>query len=242
MEPEEAGGKTGVAFEHRFERVHDGLVATAVARHDESPPAAAIDQERSEFRVLFAQFVAGVLEPARSEIAVNLDLDGPTSLVDGVSPEAPGLDRHRGQLTGPAVDLRATVCDQRIEIGRPDQTATRALHQSGQCNVPVGRFGAADLRGDVCPTVRLARIDGLEERCIFVGRTRGGQAADAVDKRLQFASDGRIGEVGDLFRGDAALADVELLLELPDHVPCRRDAGGRGGTGSEQPHEISAAL
>ena len=80
------------------------------------------------------------------------------------------------------------------------------------------------------------------ERRIFVGRTGGGQAADAVDERLQFASDGRIGEVGDLFRGDASLANVELLLEFPDHVPRRRNAGGSRGTGSKQPHEISAAL
>lgn len=70
----------------------------------------------------------------------------------------------------------------------------------------------------------------------------GGQAADAVDERLQFASDGRIGEVGDLFRGDASLANVELLLEFPNHVPRRRNAGGCRGTGSEQPHKISAAL
>ena len=174
MEPKEAGGKTGVAFERRFERIHDKLVATAVAGRDEAQPAAAIDQQRSEFCVLFAQLVPGVLEPARSEVTVKLDLDGPASLVDGVSAETPSLYRHSGQLTSPAVDLCATVCDQRVEIGRPDQTATRTFHQRSQCNVPVGGLRATDLRGDVCPTVRLARIDGFEERRIFIGQIGGG--------------------------------------------------------------------
>src|SRR5258708_840075 len=119
MEPEQTRWKASVACEDPFQRVHDGVVPPAVAGHDEAPSAAAVDQQRPELGVLFAQFVSGIFQPARSEVAVQFDLDGPTTLVDDLASETSGLDRHRSQLTRSAVDFRAAVGDQWVEIGRP---------------------------------------------------------------------------------------------------------------------------
>ena len=58
---------------------------------------------------------------------------------------------------------------------------------------------------------------------------------------LQLGADDWTREIGYCLGRNSSLADEELLLELPDHVPGSWDPGGGRRTSSEEPHQVCRA-
>jgi hypothetical protein len=102
----------------------------------------------------------------------------------------------------------------------------------------IGRLGACQLGIDEGAAVRFGRVHRLEQAGVFVGRTGSRQRPRRVDVALQLRANGRVREIGHALERGMALAHIEELLELPDHVPGGGNARRGRGACPEKPHEI----
>ena len=71
-QPVDALGVAHGGTKHGAQRLHDGIVASAVADHDQSEPLQRLGQHQTQLGILLCQFLIGILELDRLVVAMQL--------------------------------------------------------------------------------------------------------------------------------------------------------------------------
>src|SRR5437763_9734173 len=77
MQHEQSGRESTTLLQCLLQRLHDGIITTAISGHDEAEALARVDQNLPQAFILMPQLISGILQSPRTEVTVQFYLDWP---------------------------------------------------------------------------------------------------------------------------------------------------------------------